>query len=194
MSGRGKQARALAKKRLILDAAAELIREDGLRCVTHRQVAARAGVPVGSIGYYYNTREELLATALAQLDARRHARAVQLLQQAPASPTLAQTAELLLGIIFEGDVSERGLRGWLTTGVDCIRESAELNDALRVPRDQLTADLAEALAAAGYPGLSADAVIVAVAGAVVMGLVRDVDDCPGTVRDNLIGLLERHAG
>lgn len=66
-SSRSEQARAIEKRAAILHAATELLLNEGLRGVTHRQVAAEAKVPVGSIGYYYSTREKLVVTCLDQL-------------------------------------------------------------------------------------------------------------------------------
>ncbi|MDR7330041.1 TetR/AcrR family transcriptional regulator [Corynebacterium guangdongense] len=190
---RGQQTRALEKKRLILDAAAELMLENSLRGVTHRQVAARAGVPVGSIGYYYNTREELVATAIARLGDRRHRHALQLIEKVSAPTTPEQAADLLLEVLLGHCVSESALRSWLATGVDCTRESEELNDSLRSPCDQLRADIAAALEATGFAKFSADSVIVTVAGAVVLCMVDRDADCVGTTRDNLVELLGRCA-
>ena len=190
---RGQQARALEKKRLILDAAAELMLEDSLRGVTHRQVATRAGVPVGSIGYYYNTREELVATAIARLSERRHQRALQLIEKVGAPTAPEQAADLLLEVILGYCVSGSALRSWLATAVDCTRESEELKDSLRGPCDQLRADIADALEATGYAMFSADSVIVTVAGAVVLCMVDRDADCVTMTRDNLVELLGRCA-
>ena len=66
-SSRSEQARAIEKRAAILHAATELLLNEGLRGVTHRQVAAEAKVPVGSIGYYYSTREKLVVLSLIHI-------------------------------------------------------------------------------------------------------------------------------
>ena len=48
----------------ILRAALRLIGSRGLHHVTHRDVAAEAGVPLGSTTYYFATKEDLLTEAL----------------------------------------------------------------------------------------------------------------------------------
>lgn len=48
------------RRRALLSAAIELAREQGLALVTGRDVAARAGVSVGLVHYYYSSVEELL--------------------------------------------------------------------------------------------------------------------------------------
>ncbi len=52
------------RRRTIVVAAAELIVEGGVAALTHRRIAARAGVPLGSTTYYFATLDELAAAAL----------------------------------------------------------------------------------------------------------------------------------
>lgn len=60
---RDPQARRLA----IVTAAAELITEIGVDAITHRMVAARAGVPLGATTQYFATLDDLRAAALQLL-------------------------------------------------------------------------------------------------------------------------------
>jgi TetR/AcrR family transcriptional regulator, regulator of biofilm formation and stress response len=55
------------RRRRIAEAAAELIMETGTGTVTHRQVAAHAGVPLGSTTQYFTTLDDLRAAALEML-------------------------------------------------------------------------------------------------------------------------------
>jgi DNA-binding transcriptional regulator YbjK len=48
----------------ILDATLSIVGERGLEAVTHRAVAEQAGVSVGAISHYHQSREELLREAL----------------------------------------------------------------------------------------------------------------------------------
>jgi DNA-binding transcriptional regulator YbjK len=53
----------------ILDAAIDILCDDGVGNLTHRQVDSRAGVPAGTTSNYYRTRQELLeATAARTVD------------------------------------------------------------------------------------------------------------------------------
>jgi DNA-binding transcriptional regulator YbjK len=54
-----------ARRRAIIDAACELIAEVGVDGLTHRLVAARAGVPLGATTYYFATLDDLTRTALS---------------------------------------------------------------------------------------------------------------------------------
>ena len=60
----GTSVRGQAKRHDILEAALALVGDAGAAAVTHRAVAARAGVPTGSIAYYFGTVDGLLDAAL----------------------------------------------------------------------------------------------------------------------------------
>ena len=51
----------------ILDAALEVIAEHGVYRTTHRRIAARAGVPLGSVTYYFTNLDDVLARAFTRL-------------------------------------------------------------------------------------------------------------------------------
>ncbi len=50
----------------IIDACLEVIAESGVAGTSHRKVAARAGVPLGAMTYYFEGMEELLREAFAR--------------------------------------------------------------------------------------------------------------------------------
>jgi TetR/AcrR family transcriptional regulator, regulator of biofilm formation and stress response len=79
----------------ILRAALRLIGSRGMHHVTHRDVAAEAGVPLGSTTYYFATKEELLIEALrlfvAEEAARLHA-AAERFQGVRAGPEVVADA------------------------------------------------------------------------------------------------------
>jgi DNA-binding transcriptional regulator YbjK len=54
----------------ILDAALRVIAAEGAESVTHRSVAAEAGVPLGSTTYYFASRDDLLREAFRRYVAR----------------------------------------------------------------------------------------------------------------------------
>ena len=71
----GTQARAVERRADILAAACELLARGGTAAVTHRQVAEKAGVPNGSIRYYFATRDALLTACVEDIESRRDAEA-----------------------------------------------------------------------------------------------------------------------
>ncbi|MET9730359.1 TetR family transcriptional regulator [Streptomyces sp. NPDC006458] len=50
----------------ILDAALDLIAEEGIARVSHRRIATRAGVPLGSMTYHFSGIDDLLREAFAR--------------------------------------------------------------------------------------------------------------------------------
>ncbi|MBB3661696.1 TetR/AcrR family transcriptional regulator [Prauserella sediminis] len=54
------------RRQRIARAAIEVVAEVGVEKLTHRRVAAAAGVPLGSTTYYFKTLDDLLASALRQ--------------------------------------------------------------------------------------------------------------------------------
>ncbi|HEY1705168.1 MAG TPA: TetR family transcriptional regulator [Trebonia sp.] len=54
------------RKTRILDAALDVLAEHGLTGTTHRHVAARAGVPLGSVTYYFASLADLRTQAFAR--------------------------------------------------------------------------------------------------------------------------------
>ena len=65
------------RRERIVRAACELMGRDGLHTLTHRRVAAHAGVPLGSTTYWFRDLDELLAAAveLAMSQGRERIRA-----------------------------------------------------------------------------------------------------------------------
>ncbi|SED69422.1 TetR/AcrR family transcriptional regulator [Jiangella alba] len=60
----------VGRRQAIIEAAAALIIENGINDLTHRKVAARASVPLGSTTHYFASLEDLKAAALAWLGLR----------------------------------------------------------------------------------------------------------------------------
>ncbi|CAM5488856.1 hypothetical protein SGRI78S_04750 [Streptomyces griseus subsp. griseus] len=50
----------------IIDAVLDLIVDEGVAGVSHRKVAARAGVPLGSMTYHFSGMDELLHEAFTR--------------------------------------------------------------------------------------------------------------------------------
>ena len=97
-----KQQRARDKHLLLVYSAADLLLEQGWSALTHRALAARSGVPLASLTYYFDDVDDLLVQAATEL-ARRHldaARAVVAAvprRRASAGRTAALVASVLVG-------------------------------------------------------------------------------------------------
>src|ERR671936_629242 len=86
----------------ILDAAIDILVDDGVGGLTHRQVDARAGVPAGTTSNYFRTRQALLEGTrrpelrpfLKELQAAAVKQARVILEAAGLNPTPEQMEEL----------------------------------------------------------------------------------------------------
>ena len=78
-----RQPRAEKKRERILEAALSILGTRGAAAVTHRAVAERAGVAVGSITYYFSSTTRLLEEALRLAGERERERVTA---AAPADP------------------------------------------------------------------------------------------------------------
>ncbi|NUT34465.1 MAG: TetR family transcriptional regulator [Hamadaea sp.] len=86
----------------LLDTALALIAEQGLRGLTHRAVQDAAGLPHGSVTYYFKTRDQLVLAVverIIEIDRERAQPAIRAalraLTAAPAEPDYQKLAELL---------------------------------------------------------------------------------------------------
>ena len=52
------------RRRALITAAADLLRDNGIDAVRHRAVAQRAGLPLASTTYYFSSLEDLIARAV----------------------------------------------------------------------------------------------------------------------------------
>lgn len=170
---RAPQARAVEKQRAILDAAIEIMFTAGLPKVTHRQVATRAGVPVGSIGYYFHTRDELLVRAVEEINRRRGQLAQSLIDDLRANAGADTDSEALARILVEIYLPKGRdvLVGWVGLALDCVRESETLRAALVDYRASVHSDLTECLAAAGRSEVGADVILLILDGAIMESAV-----------------------
>jgi DNA-binding transcriptional regulator YbjK len=66
---RGSGPRGAARRIALLEAAVRVIGRGGIAAVDHRAVAAEAGVALGSTTYYFASKEDMVAQALAHVAA-----------------------------------------------------------------------------------------------------------------------------
>lgn len=175
---RAEQSRAVAKRRAILKAATELLYSEGLRGVTHRNVAARAGVPVGSIGYYYSNRERLLATCFEDIAGRRRGFVDKQLAEGVVSDAGA-LAEIVVRVIAGGDIAH--MNGLVTATVDAQHESPELLTELEEHWRGVIESVQAVLDTASFSALDGKQVVRSVIGAAVCVMMRG--NAPGALVD-----------
>ena len=134
------QARSRKRRDALLTAAIELLAEGGARAVTHRAVAARAGLPAAATTYYFESIQELTEEALRRHVADRVAELRRLADDAARdADTIIEIAQKFVASFASRD------RDVLIAQYEVYLEAAR-NPALRKPvADALGAfeDLAE---------------------------------------------------
>jgi DNA-binding transcriptional regulator YbjK len=84
------------RRSTILDATLRLIATHGVDSITHRRVAAAAGVPLSSTTYYFDSREQLLREAF-----RRYLEQIRALQTGVARSIRPTTVAGLVDLLVE---------------------------------------------------------------------------------------------
>lgn len=90
------------RREKIIDATLDMIAENGVAGTSHRKIAAAAGVPLGSMTYYFSGMHELLSEAFTLLAERVAHRYTEILS---AATTREEAREAMVDIIT-GDIWE----------------------------------------------------------------------------------------
>jgi DNA-binding transcriptional regulator YbjK len=85
------------RRQQVLDAAAGILLADGFRALTHRRVAEAAGVPLGTITYYFTSRDHLAGATVGLLLEQDRVRRVDVQASGASEQAVAQAlVELLM--------------------------------------------------------------------------------------------------
>ena len=156
-------------------AAADVLLDTGFDAVTHRAVAARAGLPLGATTYYFASRDDLLAAAV-DLAARDWLQACRArLEAAPAGPPAGSpehVADVVLDVVSGGYGREQ-LLVLYQRHLESARHPA-LRGAVLALDAQAQALVAEVLLRAGLPAdpVTSRVVLAAADGLLVGALAR----------------------
>lgn len=136
------RASAQRRREALLDAAAELAAEVGAGAVTHRAVAARAGVPLSTTSYFFSSIDELMSEALRRCGRQRvadydAAERVWVLGEGEISDIIEALVDQALGVpaVVEGGLAEfylaagrqPDLRPFASTGLNRFAERSTRN-------------------------------------------------------------------
>ena len=102
----GRAGRGEVKRRQILDAAVQVIGAGGLVSLTQRAVAKAAGVPLGSMTYYFRDRDELIDQTMAYAVEMERSRLVAIVQTAPRVPTVDESVDLLTVMFLDKTIAD----------------------------------------------------------------------------------------
>ncbi len=166
-----RRARGEARRRSLLEATLAVVGREGAGAVTHRRVAAEAGVPLAATTYYFSSRDELLAQALEHAAAEDTARLEREAAGYAADPLTAETLAARLAGTAVGWL--RGDRPALLAQYEISLESArrpELAATCRAWSEAYVDAIAPALARLGAADPRRDAWIVFAA---LSGMVLD---------------------
>ncbi|CAN5225668.1 TetR family transcriptional regulator [soil metagenome] len=170
MPGKGER-----RRQLLIEAAGQILEEDGFEAVRHRAVAERAGVPLGSTTYYFSSRDDLVVAALRGLITAEHEAASERVRSLPRrTMSPGRAAQFLLDVLLGPErAGDESLLAYYERYLQCGRViglRAELQKA-RAVTDQL---LVEALERAGRTATTTDVRrLVAIAdGTIISALVE----------------------
>ena len=110
----------------IIDAALDVIAEHGVAGASHRKIAARADVPLGSMTYHFSGMEELLREAFTRFSATISARFEARLAQAD---TLEAARDAVVDLVH-ADLNQSARELVLTQELDALIEGSFLHAAL----------------------------------------------------------------
>lgn len=100
---------AMRRREALLQAAIDLAAEEGLAAVTHRAIAARAGVAPSNTTYFFDSLAELIDQAVrkysADWAAQLEAVAAEFPQDAKPADVIAEYANILTAVVGAGTMS-----------------------------------------------------------------------------------------
>ncbi|EAQ05608.1 TetR/AcrR family transcriptional regulator [Yoonia vestfoldensis] len=158
----GEEARRLA----LIDATLDCIAEGGPQAATVRAIALKAGVTPGLIKHYFDTKEDLVASAHETLMTRMTEASAAALDDLPADP-VARLAGFITNAVTPPVVDPRAMALWAASMQLVPRDAAmrDVHEATYLAfRDRLERMIANALAAAGKPHDTATTRALAIAG------------------------------
>lgn len=166
--------RGEARRGLLLDATLRVVAADGPGAVTHRRVAAEAGLPLAATTYWFSSKEELILEAYRIAAARDVDRMRDLAAACERVPP-SELAPKLADLVAEELADQRAT---LMASYALWLESArrpELREVERAWTDEYTGVVAQILAAAGAPDAhqAARLLIAAIDGLILAELSRD---------------------
>lgn len=190
MSAPTRPLRGEARRGLIAEAALRLVASEGPAAVTHRRVAAEAGLPLASTTYWFKDKTEVLVSAYELAEERDMARVRSLADACAAVP--ASDLGLALTDLVTGELTEH--RAALMASYALWLESARVPELRAVERSWCDAYLevmASLLRTAGLPDpeVAARLLIAALDGLMLGELSQDRPADPAELRPLIERLL-----
>jgi DNA-binding transcriptional regulator YbjK len=178
------------RRQSLVAAAAALLVEGGFEAVRHRAVAERAGLPLASTTYYFDSLDELITAAVEQHARAELVRGRELLEALPAERRdLDSVIDLVLDQLLGAPAAERDAELVLLRYERLVATFRRpyLRPLMRTLGAELRALLAEVLARSGVPvdERRIEHLIALVDGAVVNALI-EVNPDPRAVAKRML--------
>jgi AcrR family transcriptional regulator len=161
---RSQASRSAATREALLDAAIDCLIEEGYAHTTTSRVAERAGVSRGAHLHHFQTRNALVAAAVAQLARRRHEELLAAGEALPAGPGRTLAGLDLIWAHYASPLFQAALDVWTDARSDGDMRAHLIEIERELDRQtlELTRRLFPALAGAGdFEGLVQHAVATA---------------------------------
>jgi DNA-binding transcriptional regulator YbjK len=185
-------ARGERRRQVLVRAAADLLLDEGLASLSHRAVAARAGLPLAATTYYFDSVEDLRDEALQAVAQGWLERAGAVVDALPTRIGPVQAARAVAGVVGT-DAPSRQLLLRYERSLDAGRHE-RLRPLVVVSNARLCALVREVLLRAGLPAGQGEArLVLAVAdGAAVTALAEGAapDAAVRTALGRLLRLLQ----
>ncbi|KQS71845.1 TetR/AcrR family transcriptional regulator [Modestobacter sp. Leaf380] len=182
-----------ARRAAIVTAAADLVADEGPDAVSHRRVAAAAGVPLAATTYYSRDLGELLVAAFTELGERETRRTTALVQELTREPRSATSTAALVGDVLLGpdrrtdaDVLAFYQR-FLASG-----RHPGVRPVLAATRRRLDELVGEALDRSAAPAVPLARLVAVFDGSAVSALVEGDGDARATAEAAVADLLRDH--
>ena len=125
-----KQERSRRRVEAVLGAAHELVVEHGSEALTMTEVAARAGVSIGSVYQYFPDKPAILRELALRIMERVHHGLVDALAGIDSAPSAVERVDATLATYHEMFLSEPGIRDiWAATQSDKELQRLDLEDS-----------------------------------------------------------------
>jgi len=173
------------RRQELVTAAAELLRSGGFDAVRHRAVAEKAGLPLASTTYYFESLDDLVTAAVERTSREELAEGQQQLAAAPA-----ELPELVLDLLLGPESRGGGLDAVLLRYERLVGAGRRpyLAPLMRELRGELDALLAEILVRSGHPldGVAVRDLVSLVDGVVISALIEADPDPRAAAREVLL--------
>jgi DNA-binding transcriptional regulator YbjK len=178
------------RRQALVEAAATLLVEGGFEALRHRAVAERAGLPLASTTYYFDSLDDLISAAVEHHSRRELERGRALLEALPAQPRdIDSVIDLVLDQLLGAPAGDRDAELVLLRYERLVATFRRpyLRPLMRSLGDELRGLLHEVLTRSGVPidARRLEQFIALVDGAVVNALI-EVDPNPRAVAHRML--------